>query len=62
MLIHDTNTTNFVGKNNFDLSEWAHYKEYKNVWLVVIGPSKPKLWLIELQQITTKPICMDVNL
>ena len=25
-------------------------------------PSKPKLWLIELEQITTKPISMDVNL
>ena len=65
MLIYDTNTTKFEGKNIFDLSvlcEWAHYKIYKNAWLVVIGPSKPKLWLIELEQITTKPICMDVNL
>ena len=52
-------------EKTFDLRvpcEWAHYKVYKNAWLVVIGPSKPKLWLIELEQITTKPICMDVNL
>ena len=65
MLINDTNTTKFVGKNIFDLSvpcEWVHYKVYKNAWLVVIGPSKPKLWLIELEKITTKPTCMDVNL
>ena len=33
----------------------------QNAWLVVIGHSKPKLWLIELEKITTKPICMDVN-
>ena len=49
MLINDTNTTKFEGKNTFDLSvlcEWAHYKVYKNAWLVVIGPSKQKLWLI----------------
>ena len=65
MLIYDTNTTKFEGKTIFDLSvpcEWAHYKLHKNDWLVVNGPSKPKLWLIELEQITTKPICMDVNL
>ena len=65
MLIYDTNTTNFEGKNTFDLRvpcEWAHYKVYKNTWLVVIGPSKPKLRRIELEQITTKHICMDVNL
>ena len=65
MLINDTNTTKFEGKNNLDLSvpcEWAHYKVYKNAWLVVIGPFKPKLWLIELEKIPTKPICMDVNL
>ena len=65
MFINDTNTTNFEGKNIFDLSvpcEWAHYKEYKNAWLVGIGPSKPKLWRIEFEQITIKLICMDVNL
>ena len=65
MLLYDTNMTNFEGKSTFDLSvpcEWAHYKVYKNAWLVGIGPSTPKLWLIELEQITTKPICMDVNL
>ena len=64
MDVNDTNTTNFERKNIFDLSvpcEWAHYKVYKNAWLVVIGPSKPKLWLIELEKITTKPICLDVN-
>ena len=45
-------------KNTFDLSvpcEWGHYKIYKNSSIVGIGPSKPKLWLIELEQITTKP-------
>ena len=65
MLIYDTNTTNFDGKNTFDLSvpcEWAHYKLHKDAWFVVIGPSKPKLWLIELEKITTKPICLVVNL
>ena len=65
MLIYDTNTTKFEGKNTFDLRalcEWAHYKLHKNGWLVAIGPFKLKLWLIELEQITTKPICMDVNL
>ena len=60
MLIYDTITINFEGKNTFDLSvpcEWAQYKLYKkNAWIVGIGPSKPKLWLIELEQITTKPI------
>ena len=58
MLIHDTITTNFEGKNTFDLSvpcEWPHYQLWENVWIVGIGPSKPKLWLIELEQITTKP-------
>ena len=32
MLIYDMITTNFEGKNTFDLSdlcEWAHYKLYK---------------------------------
>ena len=59
MLIYDTITIHFEGKNTFDLSvpcEWAQYKLYKNAWIVGIGPSKPKLWLIELEQITTKPI------
>ena len=63
MLIYDTNTTNSEGKNTFDLRvqcEWVHYKLHKNAWLVGIGPSKQKLWLIELEQITTKHICMDV--
>ena len=61
MLIYDTITTNFKGKNTFDLSVpwvWAHYKlqsVYKNAWIGGIGPSKPRLWLIELEQITTKP-------
>ena len=58
MIIYDTNSTNFEGKKNFDLREpceWAHYKLHKNAWLVVIGPSKPKLWQIELEQITAKP-------
>ena len=57
MIIYDTNTTNFEGKNTFELRvpcEWAHYKLHKNAWLVGIGPSKPKLWLIELEQITNK--------
>ena len=52
-------------EKQFDLRvscEWAHYKLHTNAWLVVIGPSKPKLWLIELEQITTKSTCMDVNL
>ena len=65
MLIYDTITTNLEGKNTFDLSvpcEWAHYKLYKNAWIVGIEHSKPKLWLNELEQITTKPISMDVNL
>ena len=59
MLLYDTITTNFEGKNTFDLSvpcEWTHYKLYKNAWIVGIEPSKPKLWLIELEQIKTKPI------
>ena len=40
MFIYDTITTTFEGKNTFDLSvpcEWAHYKVYKNAWLVVIA-------------------------
>ena len=48
----------FKGKNSFDSSvPWvsAHYKLYKNAWIGGIGPSKPRLWLIELEQITTKP-------
>ena len=55
MLIYDTITINFEGKNTFDLSvpcEWAQYKLYKNAWIVGIGPSKQKLWLMELEQIT----------
>ena len=59
MIIYDTNSTNFEEKNTFDLRvpcEWAHYKLHKNAWLVVIGLSKPKLWQIELEQITAKPI------
>ena len=58
MLIYDTITTNFKGKNTFDLNVpwvWAHYKLYKNAWIGGIGSSKPRLWLIELEQITTKP-------
>ena len=58
-LIYDTITTNFEGKNTHDLSvpcEWAHHKLYKNAWIVGIGPSKQTLWLMELEQITTKPI------
>ena len=49
---------NFEGKSTYDLSvpcEWAQYKLYKNAWIVGIGPSKQKLWLMELEQITTKP-------
>ena len=48
----------FKGKNTFDSSVpwvWAHYKLYKNAWIGGFGPSKPRLWLIELEQITTKP-------
>ena len=58
MLIYDTITTNFDEENTFDLSvpcEWGHYKLYKNAWIVWIVPSKPRLWLIELEQITAKP-------
>ena len=65
MLIYDTITTNLEEENTFDLSVpyvWAHYKLYKNAWIGGIGPSKPKLLLIELEQITPKPLCMDVNL
>ena len=49
----------FWGKNTYDLSvpsEWAHHKLYQNAWIVGIGPSKQKLWLMELEQITKKPI------
>ena len=59
MLIYNTITTNFERESTYDLSvpcQWAHYKVYKNAWLVGIEPSKPKLWLIELEQITTKLI------
>ena len=59
MLIYNTITTNFEGKNTHDLSvpcEWAHHKLYKNAWIVGIGPSKQTLWLMELEQITKKPI------
>ena len=55
MIIYDTNTTNLGGKNTFDWSvscEWAQYKVYKKAWIL----SKQNLWLIELEQITTKPI------
>ena len=65
MLIYDMITTDFEGKTTLELSvpcEWAHYKVYKNSCIVGIEPSKPKLWLIEVEQITTKPIWMDVNL
>ena len=58
MLIYDTITTNFDEENTFDFSvpcEWGHYKLYRNAWIVWIGPSKPRLWLIELEQITSKP-------
>ena len=37
MLIYDTITTSFEGNNIFDLSapcECAHYKVYKNAWIV----------------------------
>ena len=53
-----TITTNFEEKYTFDLSvpcEWAHYKLHKNAWIIRIGLYKPKLWLIELEQITTEP-------
>ena len=58
-LIYDTITINFEGENTYDLSvlcEWAHHKLYKNAWIVGIGPSQQKLWLMELEQITKKPI------
>ena len=58
MLIYDTMTTNFNEENTFDFSvpcEWGHYKLYKKAWIVWIGPSQPRLWLIEHEQITTKP-------
>ena len=57
MLIYDTITTNLAEENTFDLSVqcvWGHYKLWKNTWIVRIGPSKPRLWLIELEQITAK--------
>ena len=57
MLIYDTITTNFDEENTFDFSvpcEWGHSKLWKNAWIVSIGPSKPRLWLIELEQITGK--------
>ena len=40
MLIYDTITKKFEGKNKFDLSvpcEWAHYKLHKNAGLIEIG-------------------------
>ena len=44
MLIYDTITTNFKGKNTFDLSVpwiWAHYKLYKMLELVELDlPNK----------------------
>ena len=58
MLIYDTITTNLDEENTLDLSvpcEWGHYKLYKNAWIVWIGPSKQRLWLIEHEQITAKP-------
>ena len=58
MLIYDTITTNFDEENTFDFivpCEWGHYKLFKNAWIVWIGPSKPRLWLIELEQIAAKP-------
>ena len=58
-LIYDTITINFEGKNTFDLSvpcEKAQYKLHKNVGIVGIGLSKQKLWQMELEQTTTKPI------
>ena len=62
MLIYDTNTTYFDEENTFDFSVpcvWGHYKLFKNAWIVWIGPSKPRLWLIELEQTTAKPFaCM----
>ena len=60
MSIYDTITTNLDEENNFDLHvsvpcEWGHYKLYKNAWIVRIVPSKPRFWLVELEQITAKP-------
>ena len=57
MLNYDTITTNLDEENTLDLSvpcEWGHYKLYKNAWIVWIVPSKQRLWLIELEQITPK--------
>ena len=57
MLIYDTITTNLDKENNFDLSvpcESGHYKLYKNAWIVRIVPSKPRLWLVELEQSRAK--------
>ena len=65
MLIYDTITIHFEGKNTFDLSvpcESAHHKLYKNSWIVGIGPSKQKLWLMELEKNHNEANCMDVNL
>ena len=57
-LIYDTITTNFEGKTImiyvFHVNELN--TSYINAWIVAIGPSKPKLWQMELEQITTKPI------
>ena len=53
-LICDTMTINIEGKNTYDLSvpcQWAHHNVYR---IAGIGPSKTKLRLIELEQITTK--------
>ena len=33
----------------------------KNAWIVGIGPSKTKLWLMELDE-SQRTICKDVNL
>ena len=58
MLIYDTITTNLDEQNTLDLSvpcEWGHYRLYKNAWIVWIVPSKPRLWLKELEQIIAKP-------
>ena len=63
-LIYDTITTNLEGKNTFDLSvpcESAHYKLWGNARIVVIEHSKPKLWIMELEQITTNPFTWTLN-
>ena len=56
MLISDTIMIYLEGKNTYVLSVPCEWAQYKNAWIVGIGPSKPKLWQMELQQITTKPI------